>query len=633
MKMQLSFKFNMTTMLFILFPLTAVIFMQENGAFRLDFIAVYVLIQGLIFFVWNKFMLSKIKKTNRITKILSLNFDEQNEFIKEMEPLNNGEERLIKLIRSMHFSQSVGSQMDKDCTLLEVEINRLKKMTNELSEEKKMNVTAFELQDAINHNLSGFSDQLLVRLDSNGMVLDVNDLFASRLGYMKEDCIGQSFVDFYQGGKEDNGPKISALFQANEEPMFLRIWYKNHEGGAFEYVSFKTIELFDGSFLCVGKSIGDEITLQSRIIRKKKELDYINQINSALISNRSVDELLENIVKRLENLFNLSLGCIYTLNDQNAWELVTYTSKNLSREEFLEFEIEQNFDEEWLNSLEVKIMKQDSELGDFVKYMAFAPLEVEGRVIAIMCIGLVQEIKINDYNILRMFNNQASIVVQRAIIYEKLRRQYFNTIEALVSVIEAKDKYTEGHSRRVSRFAVEIAKKMGYSNEEIENVEISGLLHDVGKIGIDQDILIKRGKLSDEEYEIMKLHPEKGIQILDTIHLRDDIREGILYHHARFDLLGYPSHTLEELPPFAAIIGAADAFDAITSARSYSYARSIDDALKELTKYKGTQFHPEIIEIIERLVKENREIIQTIIDDQQGERNVISGTLQTVAAT
>lgn len=633
MKMQLSLKFNLITMLFILLPLTAVIFMQESKAFKPDFIAVYIFIQGFIFFVWNKFMLSKIKKSNRITKMLSMNYDEQIEFIKEMKPLSNGEERLVKLIRSMHFAQSVGSQMEKDCILLEEEINRLKTVTYELGEEKKSNMTAFELQDAINHNLSGFSDQLLIRLDSNGMVLDVNDLYISRLGYLKEDCIGQSFTDFYQGGNDENGPKIRALFQANEEPMFLKIWYKNHKGGAIEYVSFKTIELFDGSFLCVGKSIGDEITLQSRIIRKKKELDYINQINSALISNRSVDELLENIVKRLENLFNLSLGCIYTLNDQNAWELVTYTSNNLSREEFLEFEIEQNFDEEWLNSLEVKIVKQDSELGDFVKYMAFAPLEVEGRIIAIMCIGLVQEIKVNDYNILRMFNNQASIVVQRAIIYEKLRRQYFNTIEALVSVIEAKDKYTEGHSRRVSRFAVEIAKKMGYSNEEIENVEISGLLHDVGKIGIDQDILIKRGKLSNEEYEIMKLHPEKGIQILDAIHLRDDIREGILYHHARFDLLGYPTHSLEELPPFAAIIGAADAFDAITSARSYSYARSIDDALKELIQYKGKQFHPDIIEIIDRLVEENREIIQTIIDDQQGDRNVISGTLQTVAAT
>jgi HD-GYP domain-containing protein (c-di-GMP phosphodiesterase class II) len=101
----------------------------------------------------------------------------------------------------------------------------------------------------------------------------------------------------------------------------------------------------------------------------------------------------------------------------------------------------------------------------------------------------------------------------------------------------------------------------------------------------------------------------------------------------RFDLRGYPTHALEELPLFAAIIGAADAFDAITSARSYSHARSIDDALKELTQYKGKQFHPDIIEIIEKLIEENREIIQTIIDDQQGERNVISGTLQTVAAT
>lgn len=633
MKMQLSLKFNMSTILYLLLPLTAVLFMQESGVYRTDFIVIYAIVQSLIFYIWHKLMLKLIKKSNRVSKLLDMSFEEQIKYVKDMDPLNNGEERLIKLIQSIQISNKLESQMKKDCLVLQEEINKLKRHLIELNFEKDMSTTAFELQSLINNNLSGFSDQLMIRIDAHGIILEVNDLFISRLGYMKDECIGKSFTDFYQGGIEENGPKLTTLFHAVEEPMFLKVWYRNHDGESFEYVSFKSIELNDGSYLCVGKSIGDEITLQSRIIRKKKELDYINQINSALISNRSVEELLGNIVKRLENLFNLSLGCIYTLNDQNSWELVTYTSKNLSIEEFKEFEIEKTFHDAWLNTLEVKIEKQDSELGDYVKYMAFAPLEVEGKVIAIMCIGLVQEIKINDYNILRMFNNQASIVVQRAIIYEKLRRQYFNTIEALVSVIEAKDKYTEGHSRRVSRFAVEIAKKMGYSNEEIENVEISGLLHDVGKIGIDQNILIKRGRLSDAEYEVMKLHPEKGLQILDAIHLREDIREGILYHHARFDLLGYPAHNLKELPLFAAIIGAADAFDAITSARSYSYARSIDDALKELIQYKGKQFHPDIVEIVERLIEENREIIQTIIDDQQGERNVISGTLQTMATS
>ncbi|HSN66263.1 MAG TPA: HD domain-containing phosphohydrolase, partial [Fusibacter sp.] len=178
-----------------------------------------------------------------------------------------------------------------------------------------------------------------------------------------------------------------------------------------------------------------------------------------------------------------------------------------------------------------------------------------------------------------------------------------------------KDKYTEGHSRRVSRFAVEIAKEMGYSNEEIENIEIAGLLHDVGKIGIDQSILAKRGRLTDYEYEVIKEHPTKGIQILEAISFDEKIRDGILYHHLRYDLSGYPKSNIEKLPLYACIIGIADAFDAITSARSYSKARTIDDALKEFIKLEGKQFDPEMVRVFKRMITQNRERLQSIIDD------------------
>jgi putative nucleotidyltransferase with HDIG domain len=214
-----------------------------------------------------------------------------------------------------------------------------------------------------------------------------------------------------------------------------------------------------------------------------------------------------------------------------------------------------------------------------------------------------------------MFKNQASMVIQRALIYDELRKQYLGTIQALVNVIEAKDKYTEGHSRRVSRFAVEMAKEMGYSNEEIENIEIAGLLHDVGKIGIDQEILIKQGMLTEEEFLAMKEHPTKGIQILDSIGLEEPIKEGILYHHLRYDLKGYPKAAIDELPKYAGIIGIADAFDAITSARSYSKAKTIEEALNELVRHEGTQFHPEMVSVMKRIIEEAPNRIQVIIDD------------------
>lgn len=252
---------------------------------------------------------------------------------------------------------------------------------------------------------------------------------------------------------------------------------------------------------------------------------------------------------------------------------------------------------------------------EVMRYLVLSPLEVSGEIIAIMAIALQNEMSPNDINILKMFKNQASMVIQRALIYEQLQKQYFGTIEALVNVIEAKDKYTEGHSRRVSRFAVEIAKEMSYSSEEIENVEIAGLLHDIGKIGIDQNILAKRGQLTHEEYEIIKTHPTKGITILEAINFDQNIKDGILYHHARFDLKGYPANQLKKLPKYACLIGAADAFDAITSARSYSSPKGMEEAIQELIKHEGTQFDPEMVRVIKKIIDEHPERLQNIIDD------------------
>lgn len=593
----------------------------------------WLILMLILYFLWQAISWKTIQNSNIIFRMEDgLNVD-----LDKMTPKSNSEKRMFRLLKSIQFRLKSNEQMHKDITFLKEETLKYKHEIKEIKKKIKRLNYELTLNTEINQYIINHADHFMVEIDENGTILKMNELFETRLGYGNSDFIGKSLDTIIQKTDIDSHALVDELIKAKEEPVFLNLLYQSHQYDASEYVSFKSIQLTGSRYLCIGKSISDEIGIQSRIIRKKKELDYINQINSALISNRSVEELLENILKKLEGLFNMSFGCVYMLDKEQNWELRTYLSRSLELEEFNSADIGILFDSDWLKTPQVKIYTlTDAQpiLVDYAKYVALAPLEVDGKVIAIMCAGLVSKVNITDYNVLRMFNNQASIVVQRAIIYEKLRLQYFSTIEALVSVIEAKDKYTEGHSRRVSRFAVEIARKIGYSNEEIENVEISGLLHDVGKIGIDQKILTKRGRLTFEEYEEMKRHPEKGIQILDSIQLREDIKDGILYHHLRYDLKGYPLSKKDILPEFAAIIGAADAFDAITSARSYSVAHTIEEAMAELIRFKGTQFAPKIVETLEELAIQDRAVLQKIIDDEtQGENYVIPGTLQTVAST
>lgn len=628
MKIRLRTKLIVSSVVMNLLLLTVIWIKTKN---MVTVLISLVLLGGFTIF-WLRLIQVKIKKSNfSIWWNGNLDID-----LEHISLVSNSEKRLANLIHNLKARNQSNQQIVKDMDYLKSQIENYDHEMDQIQINIQRLNYELELNQKANQYLSEHTDHFIIELDGNGIIQKMNTLFETRLGYSSIESKGLLFDSFVQQTEYDQSFSIKALLNATEEPIFINVLYANRQNNASEYISFRTIKMDSNTFLCLGKSISDEIAIQSRIIRKKKELDYINQINSALISNRSVEELLENILKKLEGLFNMSFGCVYMRNTENEWDLKSFLSKKIDQSTFNQTELEILFDAGWLSNPDVRVVAIGDSfpmISDYAQYIAMAPLQVDGRVIAILCSGLGSKMNLNDYNILKMFNNQASIVVQRAIIYEKLRVQYFNTIEALVSVIEAKDKYTEGHSRRVSRFAVEIAKEMGYSSEEIENVEISGLLHDVGKIGINQEILVKRGKLTVEEYEEMKQHPEKGIQILDSINLRKEIKEGILYHHLRYDLSGYPKSNLNHLPPFAAIIGAADAFDAMTSARSYSQARTMEDSMNEIIRYKGRQFDPEVVSVLEQLIRDKRHIIQKIIDDEQGESYVISSTLQTVATT
>ncbi|MBR1528804.1 MAG: HD-GYP domain-containing protein [Oscillospiraceae bacterium] len=191
---------------------------------------------------------------------------------------------------------------------------------------------------------------------------------------------------------------------------------------------------------------------------------------------------------------------------------------------------------------------------------------------------------------------------------ETMRSMMEETSYALAEAIEAKDKYTHGHSSRVARYSEMIAERAGKDEKERQNIYLAGLLHDVGKIGIPENIINKDSKLTDEEYGIIKTHPVIGNQILQKIKKNPDLSIGAHYHHERYDGRGYPEGLKgEEIPEIARIIAVADAYDAMTSKRSYRDPLPQQVVRNEIVKGRGTQFDPEFAEIMLALMDNDTE--------------------------
>ena len=172
-------------------------------------------------------------------------------------------------------------------------------------------------------------------------------------------------------------------------------------------------------------------------------------------------------------------------------------------------------------------------------------------------------------------------------------------IETLVGTVDAKDKYTNGHSLRVAKYSREIAKRLGKSESEQRDIYYAGLLHDIGKIGVPDEIINKTSRLTDDEYDVIKKHPGIGYDLLKNLSQLENIGVGAYGHHERYDGKGYPRGLKgEENPEIARIISVADAYDAMTSNRSYRKAMERDEVRAEIKKGKGTQFDPEFAEIM-----------------------------------
>lgn len=238
------------------------------------------------------------------------------------------------------------------------------------------------------------------------------------------------------------------------------------------------------------------------------------------------------------------------------------------------------------------------------------PLVSGTREIGILTIYLSEpsEVSSQVLTIISVVAGVTAAAVENSELVRRIETNYFSTVDALTAAIEAKDSYTRGHSKRVTQFAITLAERFGISGTETRNLRYGATLHDIGKIGIRGHILNKKGRLTREEYEIIKKHPVIGENIIERVDFLQGARPIVRSHHERFDGTGYPDGLRdEEIPFLARVAGIADFFDALTSDRPYRTAFSVEETNMIIKERIGREFDPlvakEFLEISSNLAK------------------------------
>lgn len=246
--------------------------------------------------------------------------------------------------------------------------------------------------------------------------------------------------------------------------------------------------------------------------------------------------------------------------------------------------------------------KVDRKTQFVTRNMICVPVKIKGRTIGVLQAinkknqGRFSKGDLEDFSSLA---NQVAIAIENANLYKELKDTFLNTARALSDTIEAKDAYTGGHTQRVMEYSVAIGRHLGLPTDEMENLKLAAILHDIGKIGVDDQVLRKQGRLNEEEKRKMQQHTIIGPRIVERVRQLHPIIPGIRHHHEMYDGSGYPDAAKgEQIPLLARIIAVADTFDAMTSDRPYRKGLDMESALKEIRQVSGKQFDPKVVQAL-----------------------------------
>ncbi len=353
----------------------------------------------------------------------------------------------------------------------------------------------------------------------------------------------------------------------------------------------------------------EEAQLYQALEHKAGELTAFSKIGKTILSTLGIERVLSLLVESVTEVMNTK-QCALRLVDKKEGKLALHASMGLKTKEL---NVEEKFA---ISSAEQKkpivstnMKKEEPQIE--IDSLLTVPLIVRERVIGTISVLSAKpyEYSQEEIDLLSTFADQASIAIENAGLFEAVRKGLLEATTNLSQAIDLKDAYIGGHSEEKARYSYEIAKELGMSEVAAENVKMATLLHDVGKIGIPEEILLKPGGLTNEEFEIIKKHPLISTDILKSIAFPKEVICAIRHHHERLDGKGYPDGlTKDEIVQEALVIEIVDAYGAMTKDRPYRKALSKEEAVKELKDGAGTQFDPEVVDaFIKVLEKESRE--------------------------
>lgn len=354
-----------------------------------------------------------------------------------------------------------------------------------------------------------------------------------------------------------------------------------------------------------------------------EKMNMLLEFGRKLVATNSLDLILSSTVRAATDLVPGSFCKVLMLDETGSFLCrANYPAKHGSqttpREEKQEPPTAQAIFHEILQSrLPVLIHHQDPRLSNqerralgllFVDTLLIAPLWVDHEPIGLLVLGDQARFTNSGLStddklyITSLISDQAASAISRANLLSQLTENRLETVLALAKTIEARDQYTGGHAQRVTDLAERLARRMNLSESDVQNIRWAALLHDIGKIGIADDILHRPGPLSSPEWEIMRQHPDIGAEIILMVSNLTTVAELVRSHHERFDGSGYPRGLKgEEIPLGARILAIIDSYGAMTDGRVYRPASNHQDALNELIRCAGKYYDPAVIQAFENL--------------------------------
>lgn len=345
-------------------------------------------------------------------------------------------------------------------------------------------------------------------------------------------------------------------------------------------------------------------------------LEASKLINSSLI----LPEVLDKVMSSVMDLTRAQRGFLMIAAEDGKLEVKV--ARNLEETAFTsqQFQISRSSVERVFKSgqsfisvdidSDSQVSAQQSIMSLGLKTVLCVPLKHKGTVRGVIYVdshNVTKGFSDGDRQLMEALADQAAIAIENARLVEENNEMFFSTIEALAEAIEKRDPYTGGHTRRVLEISLDIAGEMNLGPHEREILKLAALLHDIGKIGIDDQVLRKQAALTPEEFDLIKKHPEIGCEIVKHIRKLQDVVPGILMHHEKMDGSGYPmGNSRDQIPLTARIVAVADAYDAMVSDRPYRKGRDQEAALAELERVKGKQFDPDVVAAFKKVIERHK---------------------------